>query len=109
VEASVRRQLLIVGSAAVAGTALIALAQAYRGEFEAWVREDVRSRVRIITGVLTVFTSGPSLAMAIYCWLQAKQRGAVLRVVAVFSGAAGVVLAILLWRLLFLLEQSTSR
>jgi hypothetical protein len=43
--------------------------------------------------------------MAVYCWRLGATRGAILRVVAVFSGLSAVLLAVVLWRLLFLLEQ----
>ena len=74
--------------------------------FEQWVREDPHTRVRLIIGVLTLLTSGPLLGMAIYCWRAAATKGRFLRYVAMFSGVSAALLAFLLWRFLFLLEQT---
>jgi hypothetical protein len=62
--------------------------------------------VRLMIGVLTLLTSGPLIGMAIYCWRVAATKGRFLRYIAVFSGGSGLLLAFLLWRFLFLLEQN---
>ena len=100
-------QLATVAIAGAIGAVVIALAEHYRSDLDAWVRADRLVRVRLIMGVLTVLTSGPLLAMAVYCWRLGASRGAILRVVAIFSAASAVLLAAVLWRLLFLLEQGT--
>lgn len=76
--------------------------------FEAWVREDLHTRVRLVIAVLTLLTSGPLIGMAVYCWRAAATKGRMLRYVAIFSGGSGLLLAFLLWRFLFLIEQATS-
>ena len=78
-----------------------------RDAFEAWVREDPHTRVRLIIGALTLATSGPLIGMAIYCWRVAATKGRMLRYLAVFTGGSGLLLAFLLWRFLFLIEQAT--
>jgi hypothetical protein len=98
---TVVRMILITALGAV----LIAIAQHYWPDFEAWVREDRVARGRIVIAVLTLFTSGPLLGMGVYCWRAAATKGALLRFVAVFAGGSGLLLAFLLWRFLFLLEQ----
>jgi hypothetical protein len=98
--------LVIVG--AIAGAIVIAIKQHYREAFNAWVLEDPRSRVRIIMTVVTVSTSGPLLGMAIYCWRVAATKGRMLRYLAVFTGGSALLLAFLLWRFLFLIEQSAG-
>lgn len=103
---SLRLKLLIVAGGALIGTVLIALAQNYRGAFEEWIREDVRARVRLILVALTLLTSGPLIGMSVYCWRAAATRGRVLRALALFSGGSGLLLAVLIWRFLFLLERA---
>ena len=76
--------------------------------FEAWVREDLHTRVRLIIAVLTLFTSGPLIGMAIYCWRAAATKGRMLRYLAVFSGGSGVLLAFLLWFFLLMIERNTT-
>ena len=76
--------------------------------FEAWVREDLHTRVRLIIAVLTLVTSGPLIGMAIYAWRAAATKGKWLRYLAIFSGVSGLLLAFLLWLFLFLIERSTT-
>lgn len=87
---------------------MIALAESYRSDLDAWVRQDLHARVRIVLAVLTLLTSGPLLGLAVYCWRAAKTRGRMLRFLALFSGGSGLLLAFLLWRFLFLIEQTTA-
>lgn len=103
-----RQSLIVVAIGGAIGAVLIALALHYRLDFEVWVREDLRARVRLVMGVLTLLTSGPLLGMAVYCWRAAATRGRMLRFLAVFSGTSGLLLAFLLWRFLFLLEQNAQ-
>ena len=102
------RNALIVVIGGAIGAALIVAAQHYRADLEAWVREDLRTRVRLMIAALTLFTSGPLLAMAIYCWRAARTGGPILRFVAIFSGGSGLLLAWLLWRFLLILERSAA-
>ena len=67
---------------------------------------DRATTVRLVIGVVTLLTSGPLLGMAVYCWRAASTKGRMLRYFAIFSGVSGLLLAFLLWRFLFLLEQT---
>lgn len=76
--------------------------------FEAWVREDLHTRVRLIIALVTLFTSVPLIGMSIYAWRVASTRGKWFRYLAIFSGVSGVLLAFLLWLFLILIERNTA-
>jgi hypothetical protein len=106
VERRTRKPLLIAGGGAAAGGILIAIGSIYREAFNGWVLEDPRPHIRIIISIVTIVTSGPLLGMSIYCWRAAATKGRALRYLALFTGGSGLLLALLLWRFLFLLEQN---
>jgi len=60
--------LAFLGSGTILGAALIAAARAYRPELEAWVQQDLTTRLRVVIAVVTIVTLGPLLGMAWYSW-----------------------------------------
>ena len=102
------RSVAILAAGAIIGSALIAAFEHYRADFDAWVRQDLHSRGRLVMVALIVMTSGPLLGMGIYCWRLARTKGPFLRIAGAVSGGAGLLLAVLLWRFLLILEQTRS-
>jgi hypothetical protein len=128
---ALRSALLIVGGGVLLGVVFITIAGECRQAFETWLTQDLRARLRIVTAVLTLLTTGPILAIASYCWRlggrivrarryppaglrtlrdtlvltgeAADRRGRFLQVWAAVMGVAGLLLAFFLWRLVFLL------
>jgi hypothetical protein len=63
-----RTGLVVVGAAAILGVLLMSIAASLRPDFEAWVRQDLTVRVRMVMIALTLLTAGPALGMAGYLW-----------------------------------------
>ncbi len=129
--ASRRTAVVILCGGAVVGATLIGLARLFRPDIEAWVTADPESRIRVLFGVLTICTSGPVLGLSIYLWRlaqktiragqypppgsrftrdppvatgeSAQKLGRTFKVLAVGLGSTAVLLATLLWWLLFTL------
>lgn len=95
--------------AVVAGAVALTVADRFRPELQAWVAADPRNRIRIVVGVVAVFTAGPVIAMAAYLWrfghrLRVERpddrRGLWMQAYAAAMIAAGVLLAFVLFRLM---------
>jgi hypothetical protein len=63
-----RTAVILVVVIAVIGGLLIFAAGAARPHVQAWVEEDLRSRLTIVIAALTFVASGPPLALAVYLW-----------------------------------------
>ncbi len=61
-----RNALVIVAGGALLGAALITVGSEFRSDFEAWVTQNMHARVRLVTSVLMVLTTGPVLGIAGY-------------------------------------------
>jgi hypothetical protein len=127
---------MIVAGGTVVGIVLIAIADDLRPGFEAWIKQDVGARSRIVFGALTLLTAGPALAAAAYCWRlgrrivrtgrfpppgyrvvrdtpvvigdAAARWGRLVQTLAAVIGTAGVFLAFFLWRLFFFLSRGPA-
>ena len=126
-----RAALLIITFGTIAGGVLLTLSAGSSGRRVAeWVKEDVYVRVRIVTALLMLLTTGPALGGAVYLWrlgqrvVRARQfpppglrvvrdtpllageravrRGRLLQALATTLGVAGLLLAFVLWRLVSL-------
>jgi hypothetical protein len=99
-----------------------------REAVDAWLRADPVARVRLVAAALTLLTTGPAIAMAIYLWRigrrvisvdrypppgvhllretrsvtgpAARRIGRLMQWLAVTLGLAGVLLAVFLWAIL---------
>jgi hypothetical protein len=63
-----RTTLVLLLFAAAAGALLIFGAGLARPSVQAWVEEDLHSRLTIVVLVLTVIAAGPPLGLAFYLW-----------------------------------------
>jgi hypothetical protein len=123
--------ILVVG--AIAGVTLLVVAGAVRPDLEAWLKEDLRGRSRIVLGAIAVLMAGPLLALAAYLWRlggrvvatgrfppsgtrlvrdtpvvtggAAARAGRVLQSCAVALAAAAVLLTVFIWQIAALLTQ----
>lgn len=126
--------IIVVGT--LVGAGLLTAADSARPAFETWVATEPESRLRIVLWVLMLSMVAPVILVALYlCRLgsrttrarrfpppglrvvretvvlsgdEASRRGRLLRVFAGALGAAGVLLAVALWRLLMLLARPPS-
>jgi hypothetical protein len=122
----------IVGCATVVGVVLITVARRFRLEFEAWLGQDLSTRLRLVVGALTILTSGPVLGLAGYLWHlgqrivraerypppglrltrdtlvvtgpAAVRRGRLIQLFAAVLGLVALLLAFFLWRLVSILR-----
>jgi hypothetical protein len=129
-----RIALAIVGGGALLGLVLLSVADRSRPQFEAWIRQDFQTRLRITIAAMTLLTTGPLLAFAGYFWRLGRQvvvagrfppgdlrmvrdvtvvtgeaavrRGRYLQACGAFLGLAGLLLAFVLWRLVALAEST---
>lgn len=120
----------------LAGAVLIALARRFRPEFEAWVRQDSSTRIRLVLVALTIFTSGPLVGLAVYLWRlggrivraerypppglglmrdtlvvtgpAASRRGRLIQFLAAVLGLVALLLAAFLWRLVSVLGTGAA-
>ena len=127
-----RTGLVIVGAGAILGVLLMSVAASLRPDFEAWVRQDLNVRVRMVIFALTLLTAGPALGMAGYFWHlgyriirterypppglrvvrdtlvvsgeAARRRGRLLQALGAVTALASLLLAFFLMRLLALLD-----
>jgi hypothetical protein len=131
-----RTALTIVAAGALAGTALLAMATALRPSFEAWIGEDMPSRLRLVMVTLSLFAVVPPLWMSAYLWrlggrairaerfptadrrvvrdtpvltgAAARRRGRWLQILAAVLAGGVMLLGVLLWRLLSLLSATAA-
>jgi hypothetical protein len=103
-----------------------------RPRFEQWLRRDPEDRLPLVIAVLTILTAVPGVAAAGYCWRigartvragqypppgvrvvvdvgvmtgdAAMRRGRLLQACGLVLGVAAVSLALILWRLLAILQ-----
>lgn len=127
-----RTAMAIVGWGTVIGAILIGGGSRFRPEFEAWVRQDLDARFRIVIVSLMILTSGPALGLAVYLWRlggrivlagrypppglrltrdvlvvtgpAASRRGRLIQLFAAVLGLMALLLAFFLWRLVSLLK-----
>jgi hypothetical protein len=125
---------VIVGCGMTVGIAVIVVASQLRPEFEAWVRQDLCARLKLVIAVLTLITVGPVLGLAGYCWHlgqrilraaqypppglrvvrdtpivtgdAARRRGRLVQWFAAVLGMAALLLAFFLWRLAYILPST---
>lgn len=104
-----RAGIAIVAVGAVIGSVVLVLTERFRPELQAWVAQDPRARIRIVIIVLTVLTAGPVMAIGKYLWAFGRRarserpddaRGGWIQAYAAVVGAAGLLLAWFLLRLL---------
>jgi hypothetical protein len=123
--------IVMIVIAAVGGSIIFATT-ALRPQIEEWVLVDVRSRLTIVIGVLTVLAAGPPLALAAYLFSfgrqvvaaarfpppgarlmqdtpvitgdAARRRGRTLQIFAAGVGVSALVIAVVLIRLAVLLR-----
>jgi hypothetical protein len=99
---------LTVVCGAIIGVVSIALSQRLRPDLEAWLSQDLRTRVPIAMMTLAILTAGPAGALAAYLWREGTrsigQRARVLRAVAAILALAAVGLVFMLWRLTALFD-----
>ena len=126
-----RKAVTILIAGAIVGAALLAIAGAVRPDLEAWLKEDLRGRSRIVLGAIAVLMAGPLLALAAYLWhlggrvvatgrfppsgarlvrdtpvvtgSAATRAGRVLQSCAAALAVAAVLLAVFIWRIAALL------
>jgi hypothetical protein len=131
-----RTALAIVAAGAAAGTVLLTMATALRPSFEAWVREDVPSRLRLVMVTLSLLAIVPPLWMSAYLWklggrairaerfptadlrvvrdtpvltgAAARRRGRWLQILAAALAGSVMLLGVLLWRLVSLLSATAA-
>jgi hypothetical protein len=131
-----RAGLLIVGGGTLLGVVLITMAGALRPDFEAWIKQDVNVRLRMVIAILMLLTTGPAVGMASYLWRlgqrivrtkrypppgfrvmrdtpveigpAAVRWGRLAQTFAAIIGVAGLLLAFFLWRLYFLLAAEPA-
>lgn len=122
-----RRGLWIIAGGAVTGAVLLTVAGELRPEFAAWVTQDVSTRLRIVSAVVTLMIVGPVLGLAAYYWHlgrrtvgaarypppglrvvrdtpivtgeTAHRRGRVMQALAAMLAGASLLVAFLVWRL----------
>ena len=130
-----RRALTILIAGTIVGATLLLVAGAARPGIEAWLKEDLISRSRMLLGGMAVAMCTPLLAMAGYLWrlgrrvvfarrfpppgtrllrdtpivtgLGATRAGRVLQGCAAALGLAGVALALVIWRLAALIAPQS--
>jgi hypothetical protein len=129
---TIRRTVFVVLGAGVAiAAAILLVASRFRGPFEAWLVQDLRSRTIVVFAALTVISAGPVLGLAGYLWrlgqrvattgrypppglrvvndteivdgLQAARVSRAMKVFGSVLATAALVLAAFLWRLVFVL------
>ena len=95
---------MIVGGAVI-GAALLYIAQRFRPEFEVWLRQDPRERIRIVVIVFVALVL-PVLVLAGHLWRLAgrARRARVLRALVVMLALAGLLLIALFWRIASTIE-----
>lgn len=129
-----RTALVIVAAGAIVGIVLLATATALRPSFEAWVGEDVPSRLRLAMVTVSLLAIVPPLWMSAYLWrlggrairaerfptadlhvirntsvltgAAARRRGRWLQILAATLAGSVILLGVLLWRLLSLLSAT---
>jgi len=130
-----RTGLMIVGGGTLLGFVLITMAAERRADFEAWVREDVDFRLRLVLTAMTLLMAGPLLGFAGYLWYlgrwivaterfpppgvrvvrdtpivlgqAASRRGRFVQGLAGFVGLVGLLFTVLMWRLASLFDRGT--
>jgi hypothetical protein len=128
--------LLILGGGTLLGVVLITITGKLRPDFEAWVKQDVGARLRMVVAALTLLTAGPALGVAGYLWRlgqrivraerypppglrvvrdtlvvvgqDARWRGQLVQAFGAVIGLTGLLLAFFVWRLLSLLEGAAA-
>jgi hypothetical protein len=100
-----RGRILIIAAAAVIGAGLMMFAIRSRPDFEVWLRQDIRGRSQLVVAMIIAMTSGPLLLFSGYLW-QRRERPRFARPVAAGLAGSAVVLAFLLWRLIWLLTNA---
>ena len=128
---AIRVAVAIVASATLLGIVAINVTDGFRSELAAWVRQDVGRRVPMVIAGVTLLTVGPVLGVAGYLWCfgqrmirtqryppegfrmirdtpivtghSAIRQGRVVTGLAAGIGVAGMLLAIVLWRVFLLL------
>jgi hypothetical protein len=130
--AASRTAIIVLIIIAVLGGLIIFATTALRPQIEEWVLVDVRSRLTLVIGLLTVLAVGPPLALAAYLFSfgrqvvaagrfpppgarlmqdtpvitgdAARRRGRTLQIFATGVGASALIIAIVLIRLAVLLR-----
>ena len=125
---------IVIAGGALLGATLILLGNKYRPAFEGWISQDAYPRLRIAFAAVLAAFAGPMLAFAAYFWragsrvvragrfpvpgaavvrdtvvlrgAAARRRGRMLQICAVALVLTAAVLCALLWRLVWLVEQS---
>ena len=133
---AVRIGVAIVAGGALIGYVLINAAGQRRPEFEAWVQQDPSSRLPMVIAAVVLGTAGPVLGVAAYLWhlgrrIVRTQRypppglrmvrdtlvevgdaavrwGRMFQTAAVILGVAGLLLALLLWRVFLMLRSGAT-
>jgi hypothetical protein len=128
-----RRTVLIIVSAGILiGALLISVTGQLMPMVAHWITRDLKVRSRLVFAGVTAATTGPALAAARYFWRfgqrvvwaerypppgvtvfrdtaivtgsDSRRLGRLMQATALALGTAGVLLAVLWWRVLFLLE-----
>ncbi len=104
---TIRSQLIIIVVGAMIGAGVMTLATRSRPEFEAWIREDVGIRARMVAAAMIALTSGPLMLMSAYLW-RSSNRPRIIRPLAILLGGSAIALALLLWRVISMLTNGRT-
>jgi len=100
-----RGRILVIAAAAAIGAGLMMLATRSRPDFEVWLRQDIRGRSPLVVAAMIALTSGPLVPFSRYLWKR-REQPRFARPVAVALAGSAIVLAFLLWRLIWLLTDA---